>query len=385
MFKILTRTRNTKVGVDSPQNHTDTSSTPTLLTTLFLSISTKERVLFAKRLSFLMKAGVGVVESISIIRDQTKSKRLRLVFDIIVADVTAGQFLSRSLARYEKLFGQFTINMIRIGENAGVLSENLLYLADELSKKHALERKVRSALIYPVFITVATLGVTGMLIIFIFPKIMPIFISLNVKLPWTTKALLTVSTYLSHWGFVTLIGVTVLAGIFEAVRRSYEPLHYGVDWLILRLPIVGTIAQTYNCANFCRTIGINLKSGVNVAEAMSVTADVTKNLVYKRAYKDFAIHITRGEKISYAMKKYHRIFPDMLPHLILIGETTGSLTYTLGYLSELYESEVDEATKNLSNSIEPILLILMGAIVGLIATSVIAPIYEVTKYIGNTR
>jgi type II secretory pathway component PulF len=367
----------------SPRGTATTSSA--VAPTLFLSFRTKDQVLFAKRLSFLMKAGVGILESISIIRDQTKSKRLRRVFDAVVADVSAGQFLSRSLLPYQQLFGAFTINMIRVGENAGVLPENLIYLADELSKKSALERKVRGALIYPIFITVATLGVTGMLVVYIFPKIMPIFISLNVKLPWTTKALLGVSTYLSHWGFVTLVGVVFIFVIFEAVRRSYEPLHYAVDWLILKLPVVGPIARAYNCANFCRTLSLNLKSGIHLSEAMTITANITHNLIYKRAYQDFTEYIMRGERVSAALARYRGIFPDMLPHLILIGETTGSLGFTLEYLSELYESEVDEATKNLSNSIEPILLMVMGAIVGLIAVSVIAPIYEVTKYIGNGR
>jgi type II secretory pathway component PulF len=352
---------------------------------LFLHFSTKDRVIFAKRLSFLMKAGVGVHESISIIRDQTKSKRLKKVFAEVADDVARGQYLSRSLARYQLLFGEFTINIIKVGEGTGSLPDNLMYLADELGKKHALERKVRGALVYPIFITIATLGVTGMLVVFIFPKIMPIFVSLNVTLPWTTRALLSVSNYLSHWGFLTMIGFIAFLAIFEVVRRAYQPLHLSIDWLILKFPIVGSITRSYNCANFCRTIAVNLKSGINLSEATSVTADITRNLIYKRAYQDFAEHVLRGEKISTCMHKYPNIFPDMLPHMILIGETTGSLTQTLTYLSELYENEVDEATKNLSNSIEPILLMLMGAIVGLIAVSVIAPIYEVTKYIGNGR
>lgn len=371
-----------EAGADTQPPEAFTSAITAPASTLFLNFSTKERVLFAKRLSFLMKAGVGIHESISIVRSQTKSKRKKKVFDTIVADVAAGQFLSRSLSRYEPQFGSFTISMIRVGENAGVLPENLTYLAEELGKKQALERKVKGALVYPLFITVATLGVTTMLIIFIFPKIMPIFVSLNVHLPWTTRALLAVSKFLMAWGVVTLLGVALAGVLFEAARRFYEPLRYGIDRVIISLPIIGPISRSFNCANFCRTLSLNLKSGVPLSESLHITADITKNRVFKRAYIDFAGHVLKGEKISNAMEKYVAIFPDMLPQMILIGETTGSLSSSLSYLSDMYEAEVDEYTKNLSNSIEPILLIFMGVLVGIIAVSVIAPIYEVTKYIG---
>lgn len=385
MITSLFKKKAVAAGADTAEVLVVSTAASAPVSTLFLNFSTKERVLFAKRLSFLMKAGVGVHESISIVRNQTKSKRKQKLFDTVVADVAAGQFLSKSLARYEPQFGTFTINMIKIGEQAGVLSENLTYLAEELGKKQALERKVKGALIYPIFITLATLGVTTMLIIFIFPKIMPIFVSLNVKLPWTTRALLWLSEFLSVWGIWVLIGLIAFSAVFEATRRVYKPLHYGLDWLFIRLPIVGSISRSYNCANFCRTLGLNLRSGVPLSEAMHTTAEVTNNLVYRRAYEEFAEIVQKGEKISTAMSKYKTIFPDMLPHMILIGETTGSLSQTLAYLSDMHEAEVDDATKNLSNSIEPILLIIMGLLVGVIAVSVIAPIYEVTKYIGAGR
>lgn len=368
------------VTKDVTPPHT-TSFTPP--STLFLHFSIQEQVLFAKRLSFLIQAGVPILESMTMIHAQTKSKRKRSIFYAVIQDVSAGQFLSTSLAKYVHLFGEFTVNIIRIGENTGVLSENLIYLADELSKKKALKRKVHSALVYPIFITIATLGVTSLLVMFIFPKIMPIFISLNITLPLTTQILLAVSVYLEKWGLLTLIGFIIGILLFIVTRKVFLPFCTMTDWLLLRLPIIGSIARSYNCANFCRTFGLNISAGVNVTEAMRITARVTKNIIYKNAYLDIAEHIEKGEKISTSMMRYPFIFPDMLPHMLLIGETTGSLSITLSYLSSLYETEVDESTKNLSNSIEPILLMTMGILVGLIAVSVITPIYEVTKHLNN--
>lgn len=364
--------------------HARHTSTTSPASALFLRFTTKEQVLFAKRLSFLVKSGVSLVESMVMIRNQTKSRRMQRVFDTIIADISAGKFLSKSLEKYVHIFGEFTINIIRVGETAGVLSENLIYLADELSKKHALHRKVKGALVYPIFITIATFGVTGLLIMYIFPKIMPIFVSLNVTLPLTTRALLSVSTFLLEWGVVTIIGIILGIVCFEIVRRTQYRMRYVVDWGILYLPIVGEITRAYNCANFCRTLGLTLQSGVNLSDALSITALITKNSVYKKAYRDFAQHVVEGEKISTTMGTYKNIFPDILPHMILIGETTGTLPSTLGYLSDLYETEVDESTKNLSNSVEPVLLLTMGVLVGLIAVSVISPIYEVTKHLSST-
>jgi type II secretory pathway component PulF len=220
---------------------------------------------------------------------------------------------------------------------------------------------------------------------FIFPKIMPIFISLNIKLPPTTRGLLAVNNFLSEHGLSTIVVTSTIIGTFEVSRRTFHTVHKKVDWFILRLPIVGGITRSYNCANFCRTLGLNLKSGIPLSEALHVTADITTNILYKEAYLDFAKHVLKGEKISSSMNRYSSIFPDMLSHMIHIGETTGSLSRTLGYLSDMYEAEVDESTKNLATSVEPILLMIMGILVGIIAISVISPIYEVTKYIGTER
>jgi type II secretory pathway component PulF len=349
----------------------------------FIRFPIKEQTLFAKRLSFLIKAGVPLVEGLELIRNQTKSRGKSRMFTAIIEDVSAGQFLSTSLGKFKNHFGDFTVNLIRVGEHAGILSQNLMYLADELAKKHALQRKVRGSLIYPAFITMTTLGVTGMLTVFIFPKIMPVFVSLNIELPFTTRMLLWMSIFLSNYGLYLILGIFIAVGLFMFVRTRIPRLHYATDRILLSLPIAGDIARSYNVANFCRTLGLLLHSGVHVTEALLITASITKNLVYRRACERIAQGVLKGDTISKHITFDSSIFPDMLPHMVMIGEKTGSLTETLGYLSELYETEVEEKTKNLSNSIEPVLLVTMGLIVGLIAVSVITPIYDITKNLGN--
>jgi type II secretory pathway component PulF len=344
----------------------------------------REQVLFAKRLSFLVKAGVSLHESLVIIQNQTKSKQKKRIFETVAHDVASGQYLSKSLGNYQNLFGTFSINIIRIGEHTGTLSLNLTYLAEELQKRHMLRRKVLGALIYPLFITVATIAVTGTLVMFIFPKLMPIFSSLNIALPFTTKILLAISTYLQSWWLATLLATIIGFTLFFVLRASWLPLQRVTDRVLLALPIAGNIARAYNATDFCRTLRLTINAGIGIAEGLTTVAHITKNTIYRDEYLAMADHVLRGDKISTVMLRDAHVFPDMLPHMILIGETTGSLTETLEYLTELYEADIEDRARNLSNSIEPILLMIMGLLVGLIAVSVITPVYEVTRHMQTT-
>ncbi len=348
---------------------------------MFTRFSVKEQTLFAKRMSFLIKAGVPILECLHLVRKQTKSKLKGRVYDAIINDVANGQFLSTSLAKYKRLFGDFTINIIRVGENSGVLSQNLTYLADELGKKSALQRKVVGTLIYPVFITIATLGVTGILTVFIFPKLMPIFTSLHVELPFTTRALIAISAFLSQDWFWLILSIIAVVALWLFLHRKFDAVRYFGDRVLLSLPLAGRIARAYNLTNFARTLGLLLSSGIHLIEAIDITADTTKNLAYARAARRVAQAAVKGEPMSRQLAVEKDLYPDIMVHMITIGETTGNLSSTCLYLGELYEAEVDELTKTLSSSIEPILMIIMGVLVGTIAVSVITPIYAITQHL----
>lgn len=350
--------------------------------TPFARFSTKERTFFAKRMSFLIKAGVPLAEGLALVSRQTKSPSKRRVYDAVIADVTRGYYLSASLGKFKRFFGDFAVGLIRTGEQGGVLSQNLEYLADELQKKQALERKILGALVYPALVTVATLGVTLILTAYIFPKLMPIFASLHVELPFLTRALIAVSAYLRQWGIATVLGLMALAGAFLVVRSRYERLRFWSDRFLLKIPAIGGMARAYNLANFCRTLGLLLKSGTAFAAALEITAETTENRVYRASCARLARDVLRGEPLSRPMAARPDLYPDMLAHLIEIGERTGNLSSTLAYLGEFYEEEVDEFAKSFSSSIEPVLMIVMGLLVGAVAVSVIMPIYDITQHLG---
>jgi len=347
-------------------------------------LSIKEQVLFAKRLSFLIRSGVPVLDSLHVLRDQALSRSTTHVLDRVVKDVANGRFLSKSLDRFRHHFGEFAINLIEVGESSGVLSQNLAYLAEELEKKEALRKKVISALVYPIFITLATLGVTSMLTVYIFPKILPIFNSLSVTLPITTRILIGVSDFMKSYGLI-LFAVLVVLGIgLLILHRNVKSFRMVSDRVLLRIPISGRIMQFYNMANLCRTLGLLLKSGVAVVDALETTARTTRNRVYRAHLHKASIHARKGARVSEYLKEHKFLFPIIATHMVSIGEKTGNLADTLVYLSELYETEVDAQTKNLSHAIEPILMITMGLLVGFVAISVITPIYEITQNLSNS-
>lgn len=353
-----------------------------MLKNLFLSVPLQEKVIFARHLSLMAKAGIPIMDSLKMLKKQTKSKSLAKILDQAAVDVNNGQFLSASLGKHENIFGHLFINIIRIGEASGTLSENLAYLADELKKKQELRRKVIGALIYPIVILSSTFGLTGLLTIVIFPKILPVFRSLNVELPFTTKLFIQFSTLITEKGHWAALGVALFL-ISVWLILKIKKVRFASHYLILKLPVVGGMARAVNIANFCRTLGLLLKSGVKIIEAVGITGDTLSNLIYKKELEQLSDQIKKGGSLAQYFSKRERSFPPMISQMIEVGETTGNLSESLFYLSEFYESEFNEATKNLSNILEPLLMITMGLIVGFIAISIITPIYKVTQTMGR--
>ncbi|MEK7606239.1 MAG: type II secretion system F family protein [Patescibacteria group bacterium] len=362
----------------APKKETTKKKPSTWSPAWFVKFSIKDQVLFAKRLSFLINAGVTILESLHILSEQAHSKSIKRVYEKLIADVSNGMKLADALARHKGVFGDFAINLIRVGETTGALGKNLHYLADELKKKADLRRKVIGSLIYPVIISVATILLTALLTVFIFPKILPIFSSMNVDLPMSTRVLIVVSDFLQNYGLLTAGLIVVLIITFFVLHKKVLPFRFFTDRLLLKLPLVGGIAKNYNMANFSRTFGLLLKSGVPVMESLDVVGNSTRNLFYRKECHKMVERVRRGEEVSKYLIEHPRRFPHILAHMVAVGEKTGKLSDTLVYLSDFYEGEVDDQTKNLSTTIEPVLMVFLGTVVGFVAVSVITPIYEIT-------
>jgi type IV pilus assembly protein PilC len=343
-----------------------------------LRLSMQDQIMFAKRLAVMVRAGVPILKALQMIRSQVRTKAAGHIFGKLAEGVERGQYLAAGMQNFKKIFGDFAINIVRVGEISGTLQDNLEYLAEELKKKQALRKKVISALIYPLFIIFATMGITLLLTLYVFPKVLPIFESFHTQLPFTTRALIAINNlFVKHYLILFGALAVLVTGWVLAGRRPKIKL-----WMhrqIFRLPILGKLLQSYHLANLSRTLGILLKSDVLIVQAFKITADCSPNLAYRQQMSALAAKVSKGEKISIHLEQNPKMFPAITSQMVSVGEQTGHLSDSLLFLAEMYEAEVDELTKNLSSLIEPALMIFMGLVVGFIALSIITPIYGITQ------
>ncbi len=349
---------------------------------LFGGVSTEDKINFARHLSIVIKAGLPLLEGLKIIRRQTPRGKLLTVIDQILIDISNGQFLATSLAKFPEVFDDFFVNIVRVGETSGTLAANLYHVADEMKKSADLKSKVRSAMIYPVIIMFATLGLVSFLVFFAFPKILPLFASLKVELPLPTKILIAVSSFMIANGIWLVVGL-VLFFLAMKILLLMPTVRYFTAKIYFILPVFSKLTIDINMANFSRVLAILLKGGIKIVEATTITAQTFENLVYQRALLQAAQEVKKGEPLARNLALYKHIFPPLLVGLVEIGESTGNLIENLEYIADYYREESENSLRNLTAILEPMLLLTMGLVVGFVAISIITPIYKITQGVGG--
>jgi len=344
-----------------------------------------ERALFTKHLAMMMKSGISLNESLESILEQTPNHAFKRIIKSLLERLRAGQSLASSMKRYPKVFNDLYVNIVRIGEQSGTLEENLEYLAEHLEDQLELRRNIRAASLYPMVILSSAFVLVLVLTYFVLPRITKLFQTLNVELPLTTRILLWVSSVMEQHGALVIFGtIGVLVGLrFLLTRKGIHPFSHRV---VLRLPVVGGIVTHYNLATINRTLAILLRAGITIDQAISITADTTRNYVYRRRLRRAYEQIQKGKSFSSILQATNNsqrspLFPLLMTKMISVGERSGRLDESFGYVAEYFEREVDNAMKNLTTTLEPILLLTIGLGVGLIAISIITPIYQITGQI----
>lgn len=344
----------------------------------FVRVSLREKILFVKHLSIAIKSGMTLISAVQMIRSQSVSRPLKKILDVVASDLNNGVFLSTSLDKYQHVFGDLFINLVRVGEASGTLTENLAYLAEELSKQDIFRKKVKGAMVYPVIVLIATVIVITILMVFLIPRILPVFANLRVTLPLPTRILIVVSHAFTDYGVWLFVGLAVLIFVFVILHRI-RTIRYFIHLSFFYLPILRKITVQVNMASVSRTFGILLKSGIKIVEAIMITSQVIPNLVYQRKLREAAEEVKKGEFVFKSLEMNKKYFPDTFTNLLSVGEHTGNLVENLAYLNEFYERDVDDFTKNMSTVIEPLLLLILGFTVGFIALATILPIYQLTS------
>lgn len=344
-------------------------------------INLTQKAIFAKHMAVMLKSGLNVVEALKIGSTSVRGKFKVIVYNILKS-VQAGHRLSSAMARYPKVFSGLFIGATYAGESSGTLDQALENVAEQLKKEQELMSKVKGAMLYPAFILLAAFALGMAMTFFVLPKITPLFEGMGQDLPATTKALIWFSKIVQEHGIKLFIGIVVTVGILVwAVRQKFAtPLTH---LFFLKTPIVKNISRNSNLARFSLTLGILLKSGLQIDEALVIARDTLSNFYYKRALTKVNDRVSKGTTLSENLERFSGLFPPMMTKMVMVGERSGKLEETLLYLSDFYQVEVDNDTKSLSTVIEPLMLMSIGLVVGFLALSIITPIYNITGTVNK--
>ena len=346
----------------------------------FQSVPLKDRMIFARNLSIMISSGLTLSRAISNLVAQTKHVYFKKILTEVFDSVQSGQTLSDSLAHYPNVFSELFVSMVYVGEVSGGLDAILDILAVQLEKENDLLSKVKGAMTYPAVVIIAMIGIAVLMLTYILPKILGVFKDMDVALPPMTVFVINLSDFFTK--HIIFIGTAfVSGGIFLSFFLKMDSGKRALSFLTLHMPIVSNIIIKVNCARFARIYSALLKSGVSVVDSLNIVARTLSNVYYKDALNEGVAAIQKGVNLSGVIGAHPQIFPLLVTQMIEVGEETGKTEVVLEKLAEFYEAEVDQITKNMSSIIEPILMLMIGGMVGFFAVAMMQPMYSVLENI----
>ena len=346
----------------------------------FLGISSTEKIMMTRNLWIMFGAGLSLGKIFTILSAQAKKAKMKSMMADINARLNKGETFSSALAKHPRVFNEFFLNMVKIGEESGTLEEIFGILSTHMDRDHELRAKVRGALIYPFIILIVMGGIGVIVSLFVLPKFSAFLIGMNVPLPIYTRILIGIGDFAQNFWYLAIIA-PILAGygFFLAMKTKFGKLVR--DTVLLRLPLVSPFIKKMNSAILIRSLSSLNSSGISLIRSLEITSATVTNIYFKNALNQAVEKIKKGEKLSSALKPYQHLFPFGTIDMMEVGEETGKTSVVLKKLAEFYEQEVVEAAKNLSVIIEPILLICLGLVVAFFAISIIEPMYSSLKSI----
>lgn len=342
-------------------------------------VGLKDRIILTEQLAVMLNAGITLVQALRSLEEETSNKALKRVLGELVSDVQGGIQLSYALEKHPKVFSTIFVQMVRSSEKTGNLAEILLKLTVQQQKEYELRGKVRGALIYPAIVSVLMIGVITLVITFILPKLTTMFTSSGQQLPWSTRFLLGLSDFLvTKWYVVIVLFALFIVGVRTFLKTKGGRLFW--DTYKLRIPVLGSFMKKSYMARFCQSFSSLSQAGVPVLEVFQTVRGVVGNALYEGEIDMIAKDVSNGIKVSVAIRK-SRHFPVMIGQLVSVGEQSGDLAGIFKVLGDFFEKEVDGMAKNLSTLLEPIIMIIMGAVIGFILVSVLQPIYGLVNVV----
>ena len=339
-------------------------------------VSVTEKLIFIRNLKVMVGAGVSLPRALEVLSEQAKNPELHKALEQIKEKILKGEALSGAMAGYPRIFSELFISMVKVGEESGTLENVLSQLNLQLEKQHELQSKVMGALTYPAVIMVAMVGIGILMLVVVVPNLAQTFKDLGAQLPLTTRFIIGLGTFLTkRWYVVLGIFALLVAGLFKMLHTKTGK--NAIDKALLKLPIVSGIVHKTNSAMMLRTLSSLIASGVPIVRALEITSHVLGNAQYRETLEKSAAEVKKGAKLSDTLRPYKKLYPVLVIQMMEVGEETGQTAEVLAKLAEFFEDEVTQLTQNLASIIEPVLMLLIGAVVGFFAISMIQPMYSV--------
>lgn len=342
-------------------------------------VSDKELVVFFRQLSILIEARVPIVSSIQAINDQTVNKYFSRVLGEIVSDIEDGLSFSDALSKHKEVFSPLSINIIKAGETSGNLRKSVEYVAENIEKNYMLASRIRGAMMYPAIVLIVFFIIGFLVVSFILPKLTQIIKELNADVPWYTKVVITVGDFMAtYWWAVAIIIMGIIGSFLYYIKTPDGRKEW--DQIKIRLPIVGPLFRYVYIARFAENLGVLLAGGIPIIRSLTIVSSVINNTVYEDIFLRTAEQVKVGGNMSDVLSR-SPLIPPVVAHMIKIGEESGQIDSVLKHISNFYDQETEMITKNLSTLIEPILMVIIGIAVGVMAVSVLMPIYNIAGQI----
>ncbi len=345
------------------------------LSRVFRRVSVREKALFTRALSAMISAGLPLIKALNLLLSQTENKYFASVISDVIKRLEEGEGIAQSLSHHSDVFDQVYISSIRAAESSGKFDEILRDLAEQLEKDYKLETSVRSALAYPIFIVCAMIVVMIILMVAVIPKLQDLFTGINAQIPLATRMLIATSGFFQRFWYV--IAAILIFAIYWG--RSFLKTEQGKNFssrMIIKIPVVKELFKNIYMSRFTRVFGILIGAGVPIIEAVKLMSLVINNKVYERILVRVADQIQRGVQMSSLLGEYPSEFHPIVSQMMAVGEQTGKLDEVMQSLARFFDDEVAKRLGALTSLLEPILLIIIGAGVGVIVFSVIMPIYK---------
>ena len=342
---------------------------------IFTGIRRRDITFFTRQLSDLLEAGLTLMRALNVIQDQTENPRLQEILGDIVSHVRDGKSFSDALAVYPKVFPPIYVSMVRSGEVGGILGGVLARLADFSEKEEELQGKVRAAMAYPALICLVGMGTVAVLLIFVVPKLVLLFQDVGQVLPLPTQILIAVSNGVAKYWWGALL-IAALGGFLGKRQSLPQGARLAIDRIKLRFPVWGSLIKKVEIARFARSLATLLSHGVPILQAMQSVYQATGNEMLKGELQKIGDQLRGGTTLSQGMR-LSRIFPNLVINMVSVGEEAGSLDRSLIKIADTYEREADRAMKMMTALVEPVMILVMGSVVGFIVVSMLLPIFQI--------